>query len=75
MLLLALSAMAASVQPGPAHAPRSMPIARATGTATVTLLEARVVPMSEDSEREAQQRPTTIRLADGEHQALIVEFE
>jgi len=75
MLLLALSALAASADPAPTRAPPSAATAGATGTATVTLLEARTVPMSADSLRRAPQRPTMIRLADGEHQALIVEFE
>ena len=75
MLLFVLSALAASAQLAADRAPRNPTTVRATGTATVTLLEARVVPMSADSGREARQRPTTIRLADGEHHALVVEFE
>lgn len=49
--------------------------ARAHGTAMVRLLSAQVVPMSADSRLAAPQRRTTIRLADGEHDAFIVEFE
>lgn len=76
MLLLALSALAASAQPAALdRAPPSAPIVRATGRATVTILAAAVVPMSTESFRHVRQRPTRIRLADGEHQAIIVEFE
>lgn len=49
--------------------------ARAQGYAVVRLLSAEVVPMSGDSRLAAPQRRTTIRLADGVHDAFIVEFQ
>lgn len=48
---------------------------RASAQAVVRLLDAASVPMSAQSQLEAPQRRTTIRLADGDHEAFIVEFE
>lgn len=48
---------------------------RATAYATVRLVKGEIVRFGEDAAANSRERVTTIRLADGEHEAKIVEFE
>lgn len=77
MMVTALLAMAAATAAQGAAASEFLPssTARATATVSVRLLTAEVVPMSAESRVQAEQRRTTLRLADGEHDAFIVELQ
>jgi hypothetical protein len=77
MLSLTLLAMLASAAPEAAGPARFVPgsAIRSSGQAMVRLVSARAIPMSAESLVEAPQRRTKVRLADGEHDAFIVEFE
>lgn len=77
MMAPALFAILASAAAQPGAAGGFVPGSgvRASGQAVVRLLSAQAVPMSSESLLEAPQRRTTLRLADGEHDALLVEFE
>lgn len=72
--LLAMLASAPLEAGGPSKFVPSSAV-RASGQAVVRLVSARAIPMSAGSTIDAPQRRTTIRLADGDHEALIVEFE
>jgi hypothetical protein len=70
MLSLALAALAAASTTAPPPRPG---LVRASGRATVVLLIAEKVPMSKAGD--PRQRVRTLRLADGERKAILVEFE
>ena len=70
MLGLALAALTAATTAAPPPRPG---LTRASGRATVVLLTAERVPMSEAGD--PRQRVRTLRLANGERTAILVEFE
>ncbi|MEO6433051.1 MAG: hypothetical protein ABIO29_03605 [Sphingomicrobium sp.] len=72
--LLAIVALSAA-QPALATGFVATGGSRAQGRATVRLVSAEVVPMSAESVIGAPQRRTIVRLADGDHDAFLVEFE
>ncbi|MEO6199055.1 MAG: hypothetical protein ABIO68_03860 [Sphingomicrobium sp.] len=56
--------------------PRSAVIStRATAQATVRLIQGQIVRLGFAEAADPRQRATTVHLADGEHDAIIVEFE
>lgn len=78
-MLALLFAMASSAAPAAAEPVRPQPaspaLSRASGRASVVIMSAAVVPMSGASAPHDRQTVRTLRLSDGEHQAIIVEFE
>ncbi|MES2002647.1 MAG: hypothetical protein V4444_10105 [Pseudomonadota bacterium] len=76
MMLIAAISLAAAAMPESQPAPRHPgPSARATATVTVRLMDSATIRFDRSIEANAFVRDRILRLADGEHQAKIVEFE
>ncbi len=76
MMLIAAISLAAAAMPDAQVAPRHPgPSAHATGTVTLRLMDSATIRFDRSIEANAFVRDRILRLADGEHQAKIVEFE
>ena len=76
MVLIAALSVAAAAVPQAQAAPRPAALSvRATATVTVRLMESATVRFDRSIEANIYVRDRILRLADGDHQAKIVEFE
>lgn len=76
MVLIAAISLAAAAVPQAQAAPRlAGPSVRAIATVTVRLMESATIRFDRSIEANTYVRDRILRLADGDHQAKIVEFE
>jgi hypothetical protein len=76
LALAAISLASATLTGEPQGVPKPATSVRATALATVRLVEGEIVRFAEDGAvPDSRQYLTRIRLADGEHEAKIVEFQ
>ena len=76
MMLIAALSLATAAMPEAQAAPlHPGPRARATATVTVRLMDSATIRFDRSIEANAFVRDRILRLADGDHQAKIVEFE
>ncbi|MBA3669157.1 MAG: hypothetical protein H0W71_03705 [Sphingomonas sp.] len=77
MVLIAAISLAAAAVPQAQVVPSVAPAqsVRATATVTVQLMESATIRFDRSIEANALVRDRILRLADGDHQAKIVEFE